>query len=215
MSVLVGMLLAGCIAAVVGALVALRALRLGGIFLSLATFAFALFFDSVMVKFTWVSGGNGITPLKTPRPLLGPIDFGEREVVPRALRRDPRDRRGCSWCGCEAVRPVASSTRCAAARSRPRRLASTRPVAHHRLCPVGGLGRSRRWPAGDAGAIRELRNLLPRGARTVWVVVVVSLGSRTVEGAIQAAAGFIFFQRVVLESCIPWLFNNASGPSCS
>ena len=46
----------------------------------------------------------------------------------------------------------------------------------------------------------------------IWVVVVVSLGSRTVEGAIQAAAGFIFFQRVVLESWIPWLFNNALGP---
>ena len=79
MSVLVGMLLAGCIAAAVGALVALPALRLGGIFLSLATFAFALFFDSVMVKFTWVSGGNGITPLKTPRPLLGPIDFANEK----------------------------------------------------------------------------------------------------------------------------------------
>jgi hypothetical protein len=40
----------------------------------------------------------------------------------------------------------------------------------------------------------------------------VSLGSRTVEGAIQAAAGFIFFQRVVLEDWIPWLFNHALGP---
>ena len=43
----------------------------------------------------------------------------------------------------------------------------------------------------------------------MWVVVVVSLGSRTVEGAIQAGIGFIFFQRVVLEDWIPWLFNHA------
>ena len=50
LGVLVAMVVAGCIAAAVGALVALPALRLGGIFLSLATFAFALFFDSVMVK---------------------------------------------------------------------------------------------------------------------------------------------------------------------
>jgi hypothetical protein len=46
----------------------------------------------------------------------------------------------------------------------------------------------------------------------VWVVVVVSLGSRTVEGAIQAGIGFIFFERVVLRDWIPWLVNNALVP---
>ncbi len=45
MSVLVAMLIGAAIAAAVGALVAIPALRLGGIFLSLATLAFALFFE--------------------------------------------------------------------------------------------------------------------------------------------------------------------------
>ena len=41
----------------------------------------------------------------------------------------------------------------------------------------------------------------------VFVVLVVTLGSRTVEGAIQAAAGFVFFEAVVLPTWIPWIVN--------
>ena len=41
-----------------------------------------------------------------------------------------------------------------------------------------------------------------------WVVLVVSLGSRTIEGAIQAGIGFYFFQAVILEGTLPWLVNH-------
>ncbi len=41
-----------------------------------------------------------------------------------------------------------------------------------------------------------------------WVVLVVSLGSRTVEGAIQAAIGFAAFQIVVLNQLVPWIINH-------
>jgi hypothetical protein len=41
-----------------------------------------------------------------------------------------------------------------------------------------------------------------------WVVLVVSLGSRTVEGAIQAAIGFAAFQLVVLNEVLPWVVNH-------
>ena len=41
-----------------------------------------------------------------------------------------------------------------------------------------------------------------------WVVLVVSLGRRTVEGAIQAAIGFAVFQIVVLNQVVPWLVNH-------
>lgn len=54
LSVLVGALAGAAIAAVVGALLSLPVLRLGGVWLSIATLAFAYFFDSVMVKFSWV-----------------------------------------------------------------------------------------------------------------------------------------------------------------
>ena len=43
-----------------------------------------------------------------------------------------------------------------------------------------------------------------------WVVLVVSLGSRTVEGAIQAAIGFAAFQIVILNQVVPWIVNHGS-----
>src|SRR4029077_17578538 len=63
----------GIISAAVGALLAVPALRLGGIFLTLATYAFALFFDHVIVSLSWVSGG--LFPIVAPRPQMGSIDF--------------------------------------------------------------------------------------------------------------------------------------------
>ena len=62
------------IAAAVGALLALPVIRLAGVWLTLATLAFALFFDSVLVKFSWVNGQSLQEPF-VPRPVIGPIDF--------------------------------------------------------------------------------------------------------------------------------------------
>src|SRR6185437_11585399 len=42
----------------------------------------------------------------------------------------------------------------------------------------------------------------------VWVVLVVTLGARSVEGAINAAIGFVFVDAVVLPTWIPWLVNH-------
>ena len=64
--VLVAMLIGAALAALVGALLALPVLRLGGIFLALATLAFALMFESASsCRSTWVSGG---ADLQIPRP---------------------------------------------------------------------------------------------------------------------------------------------------
>jgi branched-chain amino acid transport system permease protein len=46
-----------------------------------------------------------------------------------------------------------------------------------------------------------------------WVVIVVTLGPRTVEGAIQGAAGFVLFQEWVLPTALPWLINLLSPAS--
>ncbi len=213
MSVLVGMLLAGVIAAAVGALVALPALRLGGIFLSLATFAFALFFDSVMVKFTWVSGGNGITPLRTPRPLLGPIDFANEKsflvlclvILAVAGLLVVWVRGGTTGRFLDALR--GSEVAAAAVGINPTRWRITAFALSAGLAGVGGGLLAMR----DQAASYNTYFVAQFGL--LWVVIVVSLGARTVEGAIQAAAGFIFFQRVVLEDWIPWIFNHALGPA--
>jgi branched-chain amino acid transport system permease protein len=213
LSVLIGMLFAGLIAAAVGALVALPALRLGGIFLSLATFAFALFFDSVMVKFTWVSGGNGITPLRTPRPLIGPIDFANEKsflvlcivILALAGLLVVWVRGGTTGRFLDALR--GSELASASVGINPTRWRITAFALSAGLAGIGGGLLAMR----DQSASYNTYFVAQLGL--VWVVIVVSLGSRTVEGAIQAGAGFIFFQRVVLEDWIPWIFNDALAPA--
>lgn len=71
--VVTGAVIGGALAAVVGALVALPALRLGGVYLGLATLAFALAFETVIVPADWVNGGEII--LRVPRPIIGPFDL--------------------------------------------------------------------------------------------------------------------------------------------
>jgi len=79
---LLGFVLAGLVCAVVGALVALPALRLRGLYLALATLAFGVFVSRMVlteigerelfgVRFSIFEGGS----LSIPRPALGPLDF--------------------------------------------------------------------------------------------------------------------------------------------
>ena len=208
------MIVAGLIAAAVGALVALPALRLGGIFLSLATFAFALFFDSVMVKFDWVSGGDGVIADRSRRGRSSVRSTSTTKRRSSSSAWSCSSSSACSWCGCgggttgrflDALR--GSETAAASIGINPTRWRITAFALSAGIAGVGG------------GAARDARTSRPTYGTSfvaqlglVWVVVVVSLGSRTVEGAIQAGVGFIFFQRVVLEDWIPWLFNHAFVP---
>jgi branched-subunit amino acid ABC-type transport system permease component len=213
MSVLVAMLLSGLIAAAVGALVALPALRLGGIFLSLATFAFALFFDSVMVKFTWVAGGNGITPVDTPRPLIGSIDFAsEKAFLVLCLLMLAIVGTIVVW-----VRGGTTGRFLDALRGSPTAASSIgisstrwRITAFALSAAIAGIGGSL-LAMRDQSANYNANFIAQLGL--VWVVVVVSLGSRTVEGAIQAGVGFVIFDRVVLPTWLPWVFNHAFVPA--
>ena len=61
------------------ALLSLPVLRLGGIWVAIATLAFAYFFDAVMVKFSWVGGGETslLQGTRVPRPVIGPWDFAD------------------------------------------------------------------------------------------------------------------------------------------
>lgn len=63
---LVAVLLAGAIAAPVGALVAIPAIRLSGLFLALATFGFGLLLEMVFYRTDLLFGANGSSP--GPRP---------------------------------------------------------------------------------------------------------------------------------------------------
>ncbi|MFE2548971.1 ATP-binding cassette domain-containing protein [Streptomyces sp. NPDC059355] len=72
-----------CVAAVLGALVALPALRLGGRTLALATLALAFLADQVLFQMRWLR--NGDSGWSIPRPVFGPVDLGDDRALGVAL----------------------------------------------------------------------------------------------------------------------------------
>ncbi|MEV0091009.1 ATP-binding cassette domain-containing protein [Streptomyces sp. NPDC050738] len=72
-----------CVAALLGAVVALPALRLGGRSLALATLALAFLADQVLFQFRWLR--NGDTGWEIPRPVFGPVDLGDDRAMGVAL----------------------------------------------------------------------------------------------------------------------------------
>ncbi|MFJ6792855.1 ATP-binding cassette domain-containing protein [Streptomyces sp. NPDC091268] len=72
-----------CAAALLGALVALPALRLGGRSLALATLALAFLADQVLFQMRWLRGGDA--GWSVPRPVIGPIDLSDDRALGVAL----------------------------------------------------------------------------------------------------------------------------------
>ena len=77
--VLAAGLIGAVLAAGVGAVLSLPVLRLGGVWVAIATLAFAFFFDAVMVKLSWVGGGDTslLQGTRVPRPTIGPWDLAD------------------------------------------------------------------------------------------------------------------------------------------
>ncbi|GAA3801198.1 ATP-binding cassette domain-containing protein [Streptomyces phyllanthi] len=72
-----------CAAALLGALAALPALRLGGRSLALATLALAFLADQVLFQTGWLR--NGDTGWAIPRPVLGPVDLSDDRAMGVAM----------------------------------------------------------------------------------------------------------------------------------
>ncbi|MFG2988796.1 ATP-binding cassette domain-containing protein [Streptomyces sp. NPDC048257] len=72
-----------CVAALLGALVALPALRLGGRSLALATLALAFLADQVLFQLRWLR--NGDAGWSVPRPVIGPVDLSDDRALGVAL----------------------------------------------------------------------------------------------------------------------------------
>ncbi|GHG30849.1 ABC transporter permease subunit [Streptomyces hydrogenans] len=71
------------LAALLGAVAALAALRLGGRALALATLALAFLADQVLFQLGWLR--NGDTGWEIPRPVAGPVDLGDDRALGLAL----------------------------------------------------------------------------------------------------------------------------------
>ncbi len=212
MSVLPAMVVGGVIAAAVGAVLALPVLRLGGIWLSIATLAFAYFFDSVMVKFSWVGGGSTALAegTRVPRPTLGGIDLTDDRaflvlaVVVLAVIASGVVLIRSGTVG-QTLRALRGSM--LGAQSIGISPARARITAFTVSAFIAGLG-------GGLLAIQQqdvnyASNFSPF-ASLFWLVLVVSLGARTVEGALQAGAAYGLFDAVLLSGAfIGWITRGA------
>ena len=161
-NVILGMIIGAVIAAAVGALLAIPVLRLAGIYLSLATLAFALMFENVLVPHRLGRrrrhAGAGAAPAHRPvRPL-------ERQDVLRLLhdRADDRQRAG----DLRAPGHDRPLPRCAARQRDRRAVDRDQPVQGQgrRVRGVRGHRRPRRRTARDAEGDRPASRLqlLPR-----------------------------------------------------
>ncbi len=208
MSVLVAMLLGGLVAAAVGAILSLPVRRLGGIWTAIATLAFAYFFDAVMIKLSWVGGGAAslLRGTAVPRPTLGPWDLSHEKtflvfaavvlaVVAAAVVALRSGTFGRSLIALRGSEVGAQSIGISAAR--------TRLIAFAVSAFIAGLG-------GGLLAISQRdvnygANFTPFAA-LFWTVLVVALGSRSVPGALIAAAAFALFEPLVLGGAVVgWL----------
>jgi ABC-type branched-subunit amino acid transport system permease subunit len=189
--VLLTMVIGAFVAAIVGALLAIPALRLGGIYLALATLAFAMMFDSVLVPLDWVSGGA--LPLRVPRPSFadGPRAFFLFTVAVLAVvgMLVILVRKGTTGRYLDALR--GSETAATAIGINPAR---ARVVAFALSAGIAGLGGGllamQENQANYAGSFTPFFGL-------VWIVLVVTIGARTVEGAIQAGFALAFVPEIL------------------
>ncbi len=186
-NVVLAMIVGAVVSAAVGALLAVPVLRLAGIYLSLATLAFALMFENVLVPVGWI--GGGVTPVRVPRPVIGPFDLANNKsffvfcfiVLAIVSVLVIFVRRGTTGHYLDALR--GSET---AAQSIGINPAKAKVIAFALSAGIAGLG---------GGLLAMKKGLaLPTDYAYffgfVFVVVVVSTAARTVEGAINA--GFAF-----------------------
>jgi branched-subunit amino acid ABC-type transport system permease component len=211
MSVIVAALAGAAIAAIVGALLSLPLGRLSGIWVAIATLAFAFFFDAVMVKFSWVGGGDTalLQGTRVPRPVIGPWDLADDKaflvlalvVLTLVSLAVVQIRQGTIG---QVLRALRGSE--VAAQSVGISPARARLTAFAISAFIAGLG-------GAMLAIHQENvnygsNFAPFAA-LFWVVLVVTLGARTVEGAAAAGAAFSLFDTLILKGTVlGWILRS-------
>jgi branched-chain amino acid transport system permease protein len=192
--VLAGMLVGAAVAAGVGALVALPALRMGGLYLALSTFAFGLLADNIVFPQSWA--GNGQSGISIPRPQLGPVNFGATRpffvlvmavfavcaTVVVFVRRGTIGQRLAAVRGSE----VAAETVGIDARR-------AKIIAFALSAAIAGVG---------GGLLGSLQGTVSAESfnyffSLFWLVLVVTTGVRTVEGAVNAGMALVFFPELL------------------
>ena len=184
---LLGAVVGGLMAAAAGTVVAIVAIRVSGLLLALVTLAFALWADQSLFNYSW--SGGGLTGVSVPRPVLGPVDFGSDRsflllcfvalVVVSALVFLVQ--RGTVGRYLAAMRgsPTAAS-------SMGISLRTARLTVFAMSAGIAGFGGAL---FGSAVGTVAATNF-PYEFSLIFVVVVITTGSQTIEGAVQSGMGF-------------------------
>ena len=210
LSVIAGALLGGVVAAIVAVLVSLPLRRVSGIWVAIGTLAFAFFFDSVIIKMSWVSGEASLLQgTDVPRPVLGPWDFADDRaflvlclvvlaIVAIAVVQLREGTTGQTLRALRGSQVAAQSIGISPGRSRLIAFAVSGFIA--------GLGGA--LLAVHQENVNYATNFTPFAA-LFWLVLVVTLGSRTFEGAAAAALAFAVFDTLVLKGTVfEWLLRS-------
>ena len=191
-ALIVGVVIAG----VLGVIVALPALRLGGLPLALATLALAFMSERVLFEWSWFKNGQGTKGWDIPRPELGPFDFEDEKslavlLVILVLL--------CGWLVRNLQRSVTGRAIIAVRNSEPAAATSGHSIVRTKLA-VFALSAAL---AGFGGVmfVSYGKNVNPFTATTqaglFWLAVVVLIGIRrpgaaVMAGVMVAASGHTF-----------------------
>jgi ABC-type branched-subunit amino acid transport system permease subunit len=189
--VLLGALIGGVLAAGVGMLVSVLVSRVSGLLLTLVTLAFALFADNVLFQYSWSINSNA--GVLIPRPQIGSIDFGQG---------NPGDRYFLILCmiilavcmyGVMFVQRGTTGRFLAAMRGSPTAASSlginltwAKITVFALSAGLAGLGGALYGSMQGSSSATDWNYVLS----LAFVVVVITTGSTTVEGAVQAGMGF-------------------------
>ncbi|MFI5043583.1 MAG: ABC transporter permease [Acidimicrobiales bacterium] len=214
MSVLVAVFIGAAVAAAVGVFLALPVVRLDGVYLALATLAFALMFESVLVPLGWVSGGA--IPLRVPRPVIGPWDLADDRyfllfavicltIVSIGVIRLRQGTTGRFLGAIRSSDVAAASIGISSTRSRI--------VAFTVAAAIAGFG------GGLVATFTGQANYnasFPYLIGLVWVALLISAGARNIQAAVMSGL-FFFLAPALLTKLFTWpdnwLVSNPDAPS--
>jgi branched-subunit amino acid ABC-type transport system permease component len=203
-SILIGLVIGGLASAAVGVVVAMPALRLGGLALALATLAFGLLADNIGFQYSW--SGNGQSGITVPRPQLGSVNFTSNRAyfvlvcivlglciaVVTAIARGTTGRQLAALRGSELA---AASIGINAAR--------LKIIVFGLSAGIAGVGGVLYASLDQSVSSSDFNTLIS----LVLVVVIAMVGVYTVEGAVEA--GFIYvLVSTVLTNDLPAAYSS-------
>jgi ABC-type branched-subunit amino acid transport system permease subunit len=207
--VLLAAFVGAALSAVVGGLFALPLMRLEGLYLALATLAFAAMFQSLIFPQDWAAGDFP----DIPRPVLGPIDFTSTRsyfflvlvILGLVAGAVLLVKRGTTGRYLDALR--GSEVAAASIGIDPRR---ARVTAFALSAGIAGLGGGL-LAILDKG-LSQLNYNFIQGL--FWVVLVVTLGAKSLQAAITAGITFKLFPELLSRvdlGFLPETFNPADN----